>query len=212
MKKNDLPSNIPIFPLSNAIFFPKTILPLNIFDDRYIQLIEDCMKGKRIFGMVQPKKKLSSTPEVYQVGCLGKIVTFNEASDKRFIISLSGISRFKIKKELKTDKLYRIFSVDYSDFIDDFEFKKNNIVSFNKNILLKKVKIFFNKLNYSLEFNELLKLDFDQLVNTVSMVAPFSGEEKQKLLETIKIEEKIKLLEQIIDFNLVDIQENKTIQ
>lgn len=212
MKKNDLPKDIPIFPLSNAIFFPKTVLPLNIFEDRYIQLIEDCMKGKRIFGMVQPKKKLSSAPEVYKVGCLGKIISFNETSDKRFIISLSGISRFKINKELKTEKLYRMFNVDYSDFIDDFEFKKNNVVSFSKNILLKKVKIFFNKLNYSLEFSELQKLDFDQLVSTVSMVSPFSIEEKQKLLEAIKIDEKIKLLEQIIDFNLADIQENKTIQ
>ena len=135
MKKNDLPTDIAIFPLSNAIFFPKTVLPLNIFEDRYIQLIEDCMKGKRIFGMVQPKKKLSSTPEVYQVGCLGKIVSFNETSDKRFVINLSGISRFKIKKELKTEKLYRIFSVDYSDFKDDFEFKKI--------MLLVLIKIFY---------------------------------------------------------------------
>jgi len=212
MTKNELPENIPIFPLSNAIFFPRTILPLNIFEKRYIQLIEDCMKEKRIFGMVQPKKKLVAIPEVYNVGCLGKIISFNETNDKRFIITLSGISRFKIKKELKTDKPYRIFNVDYSQFKDDLKFKKNNIISFNKNILLKKIKLFFKKLNYSLEFNELQKLDFDQLISTVSMVSPFSIEEKQKLLEVIKIEEKIKLIEQIIDFNIVDLQENKTIQ
>ena len=193
-------------------FFPRTILQLNIFEKRYIQLIEDCMKEKRIFGMVQPKKKLVAIPEVYNVGCLGKIISFNETNDKRFIITLSGISRFKIKKELKTDKPYRIFNVDYSQFKDDLKFKKNNIISFNKNILLKKIKLFFKKLNYSLEFNELQKLDFDQLISTVSMVSPFSIEEKQKLLEVIKIEEKIKLIEQIIDFNIVDLQENKTIQ
>ncbi len=212
MTKNDLPENIPIFPLSNAIFFPRTILPLNIFETRYIQLIEDCMREKRIFGMVQPKKKLASVPEVYNVGCLGKIISFNETSDKRFIISLSGISRFTIKKELKTNKLYRIFNVDYSEFKDDLKFKRNNIISLNKNLLLKKIKLFFKKLNYSVEFDELQKLDFDQLISTVSMISPFSTEEKQKLLEVIQMEEKIKLLEQIIDFNIVDLQENKTIQ
>ena len=93
MNKNDLPHKIPIFPLSNAIFFPRTILPLNIFEDRYIQLVNDCMKKNRMFGMIQPRKKIGITPEVYDIGCLGKIVSFNETVDKRFIISLSGIIR-----------------------------------------------------------------------------------------------------------------------
>ena len=113
---------------------------------------------------------------------------------------------------MKTNKLYRIFNVDYSEFKDDLKFKRNNIISLNKNLLLKKIKLFFKKLNYSVEFDELQKLDFDQLISTVSMISPFSTEEKQKLLEVIQMEEKIKLLEQIIDFNIVDLQENKTIQ
>ena len=116
IKKNNFPIKIPIFPLSNAIFFPKTILPLNIFEDRYIQLVNDSMKESRMFGMVQPKNKLSKLPEVYDVGCLGKIISFNETNDKRFIINLSGIIRFKIKEELNSNKLYRIFKVD-SDYI-----------------------------------------------------------------------------------------------
>ena len=117
MKKNNFPNKIPIFPLSNAIFFPKTILPLNIFEDRYIQLVNDCMKENRMFGMVQPKTKTGKLPEVYDIGCLGKIVSFKETSDKQFIISLSGIIRFRIKEELTTNKMYREFIVDYSDFI-----------------------------------------------------------------------------------------------
>ena len=101
IKKNNFPKKIAIFPLSNAIFFPRTILPLNIFEDRYIQLINDCMSENRMFGMVQPKNKSKTLPEVYKIGCLGKITSFNETKDNRFIISLLGIIRFRIKNEIK---------------------------------------------------------------------------------------------------------------
>ena len=212
MTKNDLPNKIAVFPLSNAIFFPRTILPLNIFEDRYIQLVSDCMKEEKLFGMIQPKVKSDKKPEVYTVGCLGKIIDFNETTDRRFIISLSGIVRFKIKKELNNNKLYREFNVDYSDFIDDLEIKKNKLKNFTECQLFKKIKLFFHKLNYSIEFNELLKLNFDQLINTVCMIAPFSVQEKQKLIEIVNTEEKIKILEDIIDFNLLSNQENATIQ
>jgi len=211
MKKNNLPNKIPIFPLSGAIFFPRTILPLNIFEDRYIQLINDSMKENRMFGMVQPKNKKSSLPEVYKIGCLGKIVSFNETKDKRFIISLSGIIRFKIKNEIKEEKLYRNFEVDYSEFLNDLEDKKQ-IINFDNKYLLQKIKVFFQKINYPIDYNELIKLNLHQLVNTVSMISPFSVEEKQKLIETIKIEDKLKVLSEIISFNLIDFEENKTVQ
>ena len=121
MNENDLPKKIAVFPLSNAIFFPRTILPLNIFEKKYIELVNDCMKDKKLFGMVQPlyKKNSESKVKIYDVGCLGKIVSFNETADKRFIISLSGIIRFKVKKEIDTSKLYRMFEVDYSSFLND---------------------------------------------------------------------------------------------
>lgn len=212
MTKNDLPNKIAVFPLSNAIFFPRTILPLNIFENRYIQLVSDCMKEEKLFGMIQPKVKSDKEPEVYTVGCLGKIIDFNETTDRRFIISLSGIVRFKIKKELNNNKLYREFNVDYSDFIDDLEIKKNKLKNFTESQLFKKIKLFFHKLNYSIEFNELLKLNFDQLINTVCMISPFSVQEKQKLIEIVNTEEKIKILEDIIDFNLLSNQENATVQ
>ena len=121
---DDLPKVISVFPLSNAIFFPKTILPLNIFEKRYIQLVSDCMKNQRLFGMIQPTSKKKLVPEVYKVGCLGKIINFNEISDGRYIINLSGIIRFKIQKELSTDKLYRKFEVDYSEFKNDLHLEK----------------------------------------------------------------------------------------
>ena len=211
MSKNNYPNNIAIFPLSNAIFFPRTILPLNIFEERYIQLVGDSMKENKMFGMVQPKSKLGNIPEVYQVGCLGKIVSFNETSDKRFIISLSGIIRFRIKEELNNEKMYRKFKVDYTDFMHDLEIKKSETTTFDNN-LFKKIKLFFEKINYPLDIDELMKLNFDQLINTVCMISPFSKEEKQKLIEAINIKEKSKLLDEIINFNLFDLQENKTIQ
>ena len=212
MKKNNFPNKIPVFPLSNAIFFPRTILPLNIFEDRYIQLVNDCMKENRMFGMVQPKIKTAVSPEVYKIGCLGKIISFNETNDKRFIISLSGLIRFRIKKELEKDKLYRNFEVDYSEFLTDLEEKKDQMVDYNKKNILKNIKTYFRKIGYPIDYDELEKLNLDLLVNTVSMISPFSVEEKQKLIEIVKIEDKIKTLDEIISFNLLDFQENKTVQ
>ena len=214
MKLNELPKEIALFPLSNAVFFPRTILPLNIFERRYIELVNDSMKGKRLFGMIQPKYKNNTDTKVkvYNVGCLGKIISFNETNDKRFIISLSGLIRFRIKKELGKEKLYRNFEVDYSEFLTDLEEKNNQITNYDKKNLLNKIKIYFQKFNYPIDYNELEKLNLDQLVSTIAMISPFSVEEKQKLIETIKIEDKIKILSEIISFSLLNFQENKTIQ
>ena len=212
MKKEDLPNKISVFPLSNAIFFPRTILPLNIFEDRYLQLVGDCMKGNRMFGMVQPRNNTDISPEVYNVGCLGKIISFNETTDKRFIITLLGLTRFRIKKELQKEKLYRSFEVEYSEFLDDLEIKKVETFSSEKKNLLKKIQIFFEKINYPVKYNDLSKLDLDELISNVSMISPFSIEEKQKLIETREFDNKIKVLNEIINFNLLEDQENKTIQ
>ena len=212
MKKDNLPNKIPIFPLSSAIFFPKTTLPLNIFEDRYIQLVNDCMKNNRMFGMVQPKNNKEKVPEVYGIGCLGKIISFNETLDKRFIINLSGILRFRINKELDEKKLYRTFEVDYSEFLTDLEKKEDQKIKYDKSNLLSNIKTYFRKINYPINFSELEQLNLDLLVSTVAMISPFSVEEKQKLIETVKTEEKIKTLNEIISFNLLDFHENKTVQ
>ena len=212
MNKEKLPKKIPIFPLSNAIFFPNTILPLNIFEKRYLQMVDDTMKGNRLFGMIQPMLKTQPKNEVYKVGCLGKIISFSETKDKRFVISLSGISRFRIKEELTTSKPYREFEVDYSDFSNDLINNLDDKAKLPPEKIINKVKKFFNKKNYIIKFNELDRLDLDQLVSTVSMIAPFSVEEKQKLMETVKIEDKINVLEEIIDFNLFENISTTTMQ
>ena len=212
MNINNLPNKIAVFPLTNAVFFPKTVLPLNIFEDRYIQLVNDCMKGQRFFGMVKPKSKERFKNELYEVGCLGKITSFSETSDKRFIISLTGLTRFRIINEIDSKKLYREFEIDYSDFKNDLENKVSKKENFHLENILNKIKTYFEKQNYMIQFNELEKLNCDQLISTISMISPFSSEEKQKIIETINIEEKIKVFEEIINFNLVDRSFNKTIQ
>ena len=169
------------------------------------------MKSERMFGMVQPKNIKNNTPEVYRVGCLGKIISFNETLDKRFIINLSGIIRFRIKNELNKEKLYRKFSVDYSEFLNDLN-EKNQTTNFDKNSFFKKIKIFFKKIRYQVNHDELEKLNLDQLISTVCMISPFTIEEKQKMMETVKIEDKIEILNDIINFKLFEYQENKTLQ
>tara|TARA_B100000965_G_C19489888_1_gene712522 strand:- start:470 stop:1108 length:639 start_codon:yes stop_codon:yes gene_type:complete len=212
MLEKELPKKISVFPLSNAIFFPRTILPLNIFEKRYLQMVSDSMKENKLFGMVQPKIQKNKNMGLYKVGCLGKIISFNETKDNRFIIALSGITRFKITEEVNNNKLYREFIVDYSEYLKDL--KKNEIEEkkYEKNNLLKKVELLFNKMDCYVELKEFKKLSFDQLISTISMVSPFSIEEKQKLIETIEIEDKFKALDDIINFNLLDTQNNKTIQ
>jgi len=211
MKINNLPNEIAVFPLSNAVFFPRTILPLNIFEERYVQLINDCMKGDRLFGMVQPKLKKKNT-EVYSIGCLGKIISFNEVADKRFIISLSGLIRYKILKELSSEKLYRQFQVDYSDFSEDLTTVNDKKEKKDSITLLNKIKIFLKKKGILIDYDKLKQLDLDQLIHTTCMISPFSVEEKQKLIETIKISDKISVLEEIIKFNSIETFESKTIQ
>ena len=162
--------------------------------------------------MVQPRNKMGTSPQVYNVGCLGKIISFNETTDKRFIITLLGLTRFRIKKELQKEKLYRNFEVDYSEFLDDLVIKKNETFSSEKKNLLNKIQVFFEKINYPVKYSELTKLDLDELISNVSMISPFSIEEKQKLIETKKMDNKIRVLSEIINFNLLNFGEKKTIQ
>ena len=119
-----LPSIVPVFPLSNFIIFPNTTVPLNIFEPRYIEMIDDSMKSHRIIGMIQPKKtgKLKK-PDLYEVGCVGKITSFNETDDGRYLIIINGVSRFNIDKEIQTDKLYRSCNVSYDNYQKDLDDK-----------------------------------------------------------------------------------------
>ena len=205
MKK--FPNVIPVFPLSGVIYFPKTNLPLNIFEQRYLNLINDAYNKDKLMGMVQSKKENNS---VYEIGCLGKISDYQKSNDGRILINLTGISRFKILKEIPNDKLYREFQVDYGSFGGDVENAHNEV---DAKELMEKAKTFFKRNGLLLNWREFEKLDHAQKINTLSMIAPITNEEKQKLLEAISLENKIKTLESIISFYLYETSEsNQTIQ
>jgi Lon protease-like protein len=196
--KLNFPKQIPVFPLSGVIYFPKTNLPLNIFEKRYLDLVNDCVKKDNLMGMVQSKKNGS---EVYKVGCLGKIGDFKKTKDGRVTLNLTGITRFQIIKEINNDKLYREFIVEYSKFEEDLIKEKNEKDEDPELLnLFEKTKNFFDKNGLLLNWLEFGKLDQEQQINTLSMIAPISNVEKQKLLETVKRKEKINIFSDIIDF------------
>ena len=205
MKK--FPSTIPVFPLSGVIFFPRTNLPLNIFEERYLNLVNDAYDKDKLMGMVQSRRDDKS---VYSIGCMGKISDYQKSKDGRILINLTGISRFEILKEVKNEKLYREFQVNYENFIDD---ANNADVQIDVETLMKKTKTFFKKNGLLLNWREFEKLDDTQKINTLAMIAPVTNEEKQKLLESISLESKMKTLENIISFYLHETSfNNQTIQ
>ena len=199
---NNLPKKIPIFPLSGVIYFPKTKLPLNIFEQRYLDLVKDTYDNNKLMGMVQSKR---GSNEIYKVGCLGKISDFLETGDGRVLISLVGMTRFEIIKEIENKKKYREFEVNYDEYHQDFS-SKDNTESEIKVLrdLKNKTKIFFEKNNLILNWKEFDKLDVSQQINTIAMISPVSNEEKQKLLETKTFLEKTNTLSEIIEFYLYD--------
>jgi uncharacterized protein len=198
--KIKLPETIPVFPLSGIIFFPKTNLPLNIFEPRYLALVNDCFKSNKYMGMIQAKKNSS---EVYTIGCLGKITEHKKTKDGRLLVNLTGISRFEIKSEVNNDKIYREFNVSYEKFLDDLEKeKKQKLIIEKVEEIFKKTKTFFKKNGLLLNWNEFEKLDQDQKINTLAMIAPISDEEKQTILESVSIDSKTKILSEIIEFYL----------
>ena len=201
------PEIIPVFSLSGVIYFPKTNLPLNIFEQRYINLINDAYNKDKLMGLVQSKKENNS---VYKVGCLGKISDYQKSKDGRVLINLTGVSRFKILKEIPNKKLYREFKVDYKNFIDDINKSQREIDVKN---LMENAKNFFNKNGLLLNWKEFDKLDHAQKINTLAMISPVTNEEKQKLLEAITLENKVKTLESIISFYLHETgYHNQTVQ
>ncbi len=201
------PKIIPVFPLSGVIYFPRTNLPLNIFEQRYLDLVTDTYNKDKLMGMVQSQKNDSG---VYNIGCLGKISDFQKSKDGRILINLTGITRFKILEEIENNKLYREFKVDYESFGSDL---KNSSVNLNTEKLMDKAKLFFRKNGLLLNWKEFEKLDEVQKINTLSMISPVTNEEKQKLLESLTPRDKIDTLDNIISFYLHDNNfNNQTIQ
>ena len=208
-----LPKTIPVFPLSNFIIFPQSTVPLNIFEKRYIQMVDDSMKSHRMIGMIQPKKtQKNNIPELYDVGCLGKITSFNETEDGRYLIIVNGIARFNIKNEIDNNKLYRSCNVEYKNYLEDLRDKSEEIKFSDLELIFKNLKSLFKKQGYVINWKDLEKQSLDQTINTLSMASPFSLEEKQILLETTNIKKRRDKLEEILKTYILDNFSNTTLQ
>ena len=207
---NNLPENIPIFPLQGVIFFPETNLPLNIFEDRYLKMVNDVLKKDKFLGMIQSRQ---INGEVYKIGCLGKIDEYDRTADGRILINLKGINRFKIDQEIKNKEPYREFSVNYDLFKDDVNLKKMEI---KNNLLIELInnsKIFFKRKGISINWLELSKLSIHKQIYTLAMISPISSEEKQKLLEIVELNEIANILNQITKFSFYEFSnQNKILQ
>jgi Lon protease-like protein len=215
MKKEDLPKELSVFPLGNFIIFPKTSVPLNIFEPRYLDMINDSMKANRLIGMVQPKEfkdKNNQIPDLYDIGCLGKIINFKETEDKRFLIELKGIIRFEIVNELKSNKKYRECEVNFENYYDDLNEKKENIKFSDLELIFKDLKSLFEKRGFVINWKALEKQSLDETINALAMASPFTLEEKQVLLESKNLETRKRKISEILTTYNYDQFNNNTIQ
>ena len=214
MNINDLPKKIPVFPLSNFIIFPKTTVPLNIFEPRYIDMINDSMKSNKMIGMIQPKNSLNNEniPELYDVGCLGKITSFRETEDGRFLIELKGLIRFKTIKEIITQNKYRILEIDFKDFSQDLNNHKEELKFSDLELIFKDLKSLFEKRGFIINWKALEKQSLDETINALAMASPFSLEEKQILLEAENLDVRKDKISQILSTYTFDNFNNTTIQ
>jgi|TARA_B100001059_G_C17767601_1_gene546499 Lon protease-like protein len=215
MKKNELPNIIPVFPLSNFIIFPKTTVPLNIFEPRYVQMIDDSMKTNKFIGMIQPKKSKENEtdePVLHQIGCLGKITSFKEVEEGRYLIDLKGIIRFKIYKEIKLKKLYREYEVNYETYLNDLSEKKENLKFSDLELIFKDLKQLFEKRGFIINWKALEKQSLDETINALAMASPFSLEEKQVLLEAINLDLRKNKIAEILSTYTFDEYRNTTLQ
>jgi Lon protease-like protein len=214
MEKKNLPKIIPVFPLSNFIIFPKTTVPLNIFEPRYIDMINDSMKSNKLIGMIQPKKIISEymPPVLHNIGCLGKIISFKEIEDGRYMIELKGLIRFNLIKEISSNKKYREYEVNFNDFNKDLEDQKEQIKFSDLELIFKDLKSLFEKRGFIINWKELEKQSLDETINALAMASPFSLEEKQVLLEAKSLQIRKNKIAEILSTYSYDIFNNTTLQ
>ena len=214
MKKEDLPKIVPVFPLSNFIIFPKTTVPLNIFEPRYIDMINDSMRSNKLIGMIQPRspEKNTDSPNLYDIGCVGKIVSFKENENSQFLIELKGVIRFQILKEVSSNKKYRECEVDFKNFYEDLIVKKENLKFTDLELIFKDLKNLFEKRGFIINWKALEKQSLDETINALAMASPFTLEEKQILLEAKNLELRKTKISEILTTYSFDNYNNTTIQ
>ena len=215
MKKDNLPKKLSVFPLSNFIIFPRTTVPLNIFEPRYIDMINDSMQTNKLVGMIQPKiTKIDNNeiPKLHEIGCMGKITTFKETEDARYLIELKGLIRFKVINEIPSNKKYRECEINFENFYDDLYNKKEDIKFSDLELIFKDLKTLFEKRGFIINWKALEKQSLDETINALAMASPFTIEEKQVLLEAKSLNTRKTKIAEILTTYSFDQYNNTTVQ
>ena len=215
MKKEDLPKKIAVFPLSNFIVFPKTTVPLNIFEPRYIDMIDDCIKSNKLLGMIQPKNLKNENldiPNLYKIGCMGKIVNLEKTDDGRYLIELKGLIRFNVISEIASKKKYRECKISFEKFYEDLSDQKENLKFSDLELIFKDLKNLFERRGLIINWRALENQSLNETINALAMASPFTLEEKQVLLEAKNFEARKSKIADILTTYTFDQFNNRTIQ
>ena len=211
----NFPKTIPVFPLSNFIIFPKTTVPLNIFEERYLNMVDDAMKSNKFIGMIQPvksKNENNEQPDLHKIGCLGKITSFRETNDGRYLIEIKGVIRFQTIEEIKTNNKYREVMVDFNKFYKDLDDNDQEIKFMDLELIFKDLKSLFEKKGFIINWKSLERQSLDEAINALAMASPFSLEEKQILIETVNLDARKEKIAEILATYTYDIYDNNTVQ
>lgn len=199
---SDLPSQIPVFPLAGALVFPRGQLPLNIFEPRYLSMVDDALRSDRLIGMIQPESSSGlEKPSLYKVGCAARITHFNEIGDGRYSITLTGVSRFRLIEELMSQSPYRVCAVSYHEFRADLSSSVEND-GVDRTGFLRILRDFATANRVKLDWEEIERAPNETLVNALSMMSPFGASEKQALLEAASLKERTEVLIAITEIEL----------
>lgn len=200
----DLPAAVPIFPLSGALLLPRGQMPLNVFEPRYLAMVDDALRGSRIIGMIQPdldKPGPGEAPALYQVGCIGRITQFAESGDGRYIITLTGIARFRMVEELPSMTPYRQCRIDSAEFAGDFmpRFGEEGV---DRDAVVAALRGFAKANDVPVDWDSVKQAPNEALVNALAMMSPYGPREKQALLEAVDLKARADVLVAITEFEL----------
>ena len=200
----DLPQVIPVFPLPGAILLPRGQLPLNIFEPRYLNMVDDAMAGDRIIGMIQPRQGSRSLPNLSPVGCAGRITSFAETSDGRYLITLTGCARFRLASELPTQTPYRQVRADFSAFETDLAAPPVDDVGLDREGLLDALRAYLETRGLDIDWDTAETAPPEALINSLSMALPFDPPEKQALLEASRLTDRSDVLTALLTIDAAD--------
>lgn len=203
-KIDELPGTIPVFPLRAALLLPRGEMPLNIFEPRYLQMVEDVIRGDRVIGMIQPDPETSEDeerPQLVRVGCAGRLTAFGETGDGRYLVTLTGVVRFRVAEELAVDTPYRQVRANYADFLKDLAPGEGQD-AVDREALLKTLRDYLEANSLEADWDGIRRAPNEALVNALAMMSPFGPREKQALLEASDLKSRAEILVAVTEMDL----------